>query len=198
MGVPFSYWNEAYRDGTYLKNWDYQYASQELIGLLLLLNLNEQSTLLDLGCGAGRDAIYLSQLGYNVHGVDFSEEAIRIAIERAKEMKTKTHFQVANVLSLPFPNESFELISDRACFHHIAHEDRSQYANEVSRTLKSGGYLLLRGSFREEKDSFYAVTEETIKKYFSKEDLTIVKILPIVLANNAGQLGGNITLIRKR
>ena len=40
------------------------------------LNLPEEAKILDLACGKGRHSIYLNKLGYNVTGVDLSENSI--------------------------------------------------------------------------------------------------------------------------
>lgn len=55
------------------------------------LNLPEEATILDLACGKGRHSIYLNQLGYNVTGVDLSENSIT---EASKSSNEKLHFQV--------------------------------------------------------------------------------------------------------
>jgi cyclopropane fatty-acyl-phospholipid synthase-like methyltransferase len=55
------------------------------------LNMDEGSKVLDLACGKGRHSIYLNQLGYNVLGVDLSENSIEIANKNANET---LHFRV--------------------------------------------------------------------------------------------------------
>ncbi|MBP6127777.1 class I SAM-dependent methyltransferase [Flavobacterium sp.] len=56
------------------------------------LNMPENGTILDLACGKGRHSIYLNKLGYNVTGVDLSENSIAIANESSNEsLRFKTH-----------------------------------------------------------------------------------------------------------
>lgn len=55
------------------------------------LNLPEQAKVLDLACGKGRHAIYLNQLGFDVLGVDLSENSIEIANKNAN---ATLHFEV--------------------------------------------------------------------------------------------------------
>lgn len=56
----------------------------ELIALLeKTLSLQECSKILDLGCGRGRHSIKLSKKGYQVTGIDLSEQAIATAREKA-------------------------------------------------------------------------------------------------------------------
>ncbi|WP_396198619.1 class I SAM-dependent methyltransferase [Flavobacterium sp.] len=56
------------------------------------LNMPENGTILDLACGKGRHSIYLNKLGYQVTGVDLSENSIAIATESSNEsLRFKTH-----------------------------------------------------------------------------------------------------------
>lgn len=58
---------------------------------LTLLNLPEKAKVLDLACGKGRHAIYLNKLGFDVLGVDLSENSIAEANKNANE---SLHFEV--------------------------------------------------------------------------------------------------------
>ena len=62
------------------------------------LNLPEKAKVLDLACGRGRHAIYLNQLGYDVLGVDLSENSIAIA---KKNTNDTLHFEVHD-MRIPF------------------------------------------------------------------------------------------------
>ncbi|MEQ1663761.1 MAG: class I SAM-dependent methyltransferase [Bdellovibrionales bacterium] len=197
MGVPHEYWDEAYRDKLFLSQWDYKYPSQELIGALTTLKFETNSNALDLGCGGGRDAVYLAQNGFTVTGIDLSPEAISIAAHRAAETNLKISWLVANALALPFSNQSFDLVTDRACFHHIPDCDRPKYVHEVTRILKPGGYLIIRGSRFTKEDSFYEVSEKSIHTFFSKSDFSIGTIFPIYILNNAGGLSANMVLLKR-
>lgn len=55
------------------------------------LNLPEKAKVLDLACGKGRHSIYLNQLGFDVLGVDLSENSIAIA---KKNENDTLHFKV--------------------------------------------------------------------------------------------------------
>jgi ubiquinone/menaquinone biosynthesis C-methylase UbiE len=198
MGVSRSFWNDAYQGGVHQSQWDYDYPSQELIGALSILNLPNGSTALDLGCGGGRDAIFLAQMGLSTSGVDLSSVAVEIASARAREASVDVSFCEGDVLDLPFSDAAFSLVTDRACFHHIRDEDRPIYVREVCRVLKSGGHLLIRGSSRRRDDSYYEVDEASIRKFFPDSDFVIGAVLPIRLMNNAGGLTANMVTLRKR
>ena len=61
--------------------------------------------ILDIGCGTGRHAIELTKRGYNVTGVDLSEDQIKRAREKAKEAGVTIDFQIQDARNLPFDSE---------------------------------------------------------------------------------------------
>lgn len=80
-------------------------AHQFMDNLTQYLNLPEGGKILDLACGKGRHSIYLNSLGYDVTGVDLSENSIAYA----KKYENKTlHFEVHDMCE-PF-NEKFDAV----------------------------------------------------------------------------------------
>jgi cyclopropane fatty-acyl-phospholipid synthase-like methyltransferase len=73
------------------KDRDYTEAQHFMDNLTQYLNLPENAKILDLACGKGRHSIYLNSLGYNVTGVDLSENSIKEASKFANET---LHFKV--------------------------------------------------------------------------------------------------------
>ena len=55
---------------------------------------------LDVGCGNGRDAIYLAKKGWEVTAVDLEERAIRKARERAVKERADVHWIVGDIARL--------------------------------------------------------------------------------------------------
>jgi len=96
---------------------------------------------LEVGCGAGDFAIHLALQKAKVTAVDFSAEAIEIAKQKSKKQNQQINFQVADAQSLPFANESFDLIFSCECLEHIP--DPRKAVNELYRVLKPSGYLIL-------------------------------------------------------
>ncbi len=60
---------------------------------------------IDIGCGTGRHAIELTKRGYNVTGVDLSENQIKRAKEKAKEAGVIIDFQTQDARNLAFAGE---------------------------------------------------------------------------------------------
>lgn len=129
------------------------------------------SRVLDVGCGIGTDAIYLALRGSNVTAIDVSNEAIRLARERAEKMGAKVDFKVANILDVEFQEEGFDFINDRGCFHHINPSDRGDFGREVNRMLEPNGYYYLRcwsDRENEREEGPYTISKREIKETFSK------------------------------
>src|SRR5687767_7380957 len=61
---------------------------------------------LDIGCGVGRHALALAQIGYRVTGIDGSDSGIAYAAEDATRRSLTVDFQNASMLSLPVPDGS--------------------------------------------------------------------------------------------
>lgn len=109
---------------------------------------------LELGCGTGDNAIWLSQKGFEVSAFDLSEIAIDQAKQKAGEMKVNVNFFVANFFKDKIKGSPFEFVFDRGVFHSFDEEDeRDQFAKNVAGYLKDGGHWLsLIGSADESRD----------------------------------------------
>jgi SAM-dependent methyltransferase len=112
----------------------------------------------DIGCGSGRNAIYLARHGFSVEGIDYSDTAIEWARERAAQAGVSVSFTRASVFELPPAAGSYDLVYDSGCFHHMAPHRRAQYVELVVRALRPGGWLGLT-CFRPEGGSGYTDAE---------------------------------------
>ncbi len=90
---------------------------------------------LDLGCGTGNYTLELKKRGFDVIGLDASEEMLKIA--RLKGLNCIK----GDAYNLPFPDESFDLVLSVTMFEFI-HEPEKVIA-EIYRVLKPGGEVLI-------------------------------------------------------
>ncbi len=101
---------------------------------------SDNDRILDLGCGNGRLLEVLKNKKIDYIGIDASEELIKIA----KENYPQENFQVADALSLPFPDNYFHKVFAIRSFHHFPSKKiREQFLQEVKRVLKPNGLLIL-------------------------------------------------------
>lgn len=113
---------------------------------------------LELGCGNGRNAIFLARLGCDVTAVDFSERALAWARESARQAGVRPEFRRCSVFDAQVPAGSCDLVYDCGCFHHLPPHRRPDYVRLVDRALKpGGGYGLV--CFRPEGGSGYTDQE---------------------------------------
>jgi 2-polyprenyl-3-methyl-5-hydroxy-6-metoxy-1,4-benzoquinol methylase len=69
------------------------------------VNRDKSVRIIDIGCGTGRHAIELTKRGYNVTGVDLSEDQIKRAKEKAQEAGVTIDFQTQDARNLSFDGE---------------------------------------------------------------------------------------------
>ena len=99
---------------------------------------------LDIGCGTGNYSIYLAQKRFEVTGIDFSENALKIARKRAKKTGLKIKFIKADVTKLKDTlTAKFDFILDYSILHHIPDYKTRSYARQFSKLLNQKGKLLL-------------------------------------------------------
>ncbi|MGW3140467.1 class I SAM-dependent methyltransferase [Streptomyces sp. NPDC001139] len=96
---------------------------------------------LDLGCGPGRNALYLASLGFEVDAVDLSPVAIDWARERARETGAEVRFLCGDAFALLGAeiNGRYDLVHDSGCFHHLPPHRRISYLELLDRCLAPGG-----------------------------------------------------------
>ncbi|MEK5070991.1 class I SAM-dependent methyltransferase [Sporosarcina sp. FSL K6-1508] len=98
---------------------------------------------LELGCGLGRNAIYLMQKGCTDDAVDLSEQSLQWAAERAKENNLTVNLIHKNIFDMKVKVETYDIVYDSGCFHHIASHRRMDYVHLVQKALKPGGYFAI-------------------------------------------------------
>ncbi len=131
---PQNFWNEFY-DKTFKKIPFFVNKPDENLVCYLEKKMIQPSKVLELGCGAGRNAIYLAKQGCSVVGVDVSDRALQLAQERVDEANINVELIGSNIFELDLQEESFDFIYDSGCFHHIAPHRRVTYI-ELIHTLK--------------------------------------------------------------
>ena len=97
---------------------------------------------LEIGCGPGRIMRPLSADFAEIHGMDVSDEMIRLAREKLRDIPN-AHLHHTGASDLPlFPDESFDFVYSYAVFQHIpSREVVLGYLAEARRVLKPGGIL---------------------------------------------------------
>jgi len=100
--------------------------------------LKPADKVLEIGCGIGSVVFELSKQGYDISGSDISGEAIAYGLKKYGDIR----LEVQAAETLPYEDESFDVLLSFDLFEHIAQIDR--HVREIRRVLRSGGAYLLQ------------------------------------------------------
>jgi SAM-dependent methyltransferase len=106
----------------------------------------EGARLLDIGCGAGRNAVPLAHAGWNVYGADLSLPMVTAAAARvaAADLGTRAHMLLAPMDRLPFVEASFDFIVAHGIWNLARSGDEFRRAvDEAARVARPGCALFL-------------------------------------------------------
>jgi SAM-dependent methyltransferase len=105
---------------------------------------------LDLGCGGGRNTLYLARHGWDVIGIDISRPGIEKARSRAIGDAASARFIEGDVTKLVElgVGEDYQLINDSGCYYLLSDSQRTAYADSVDRVAAANALLLMSGFAR--------------------------------------------------
>ena len=119
-----------------------------LLDQLLKGRLTPDMSLLDAGCGGGRNLVYFLREGYPVFAVDENPRAVSqvraLAAHLAPQLPPES-FQVSDLSEIPFPDERFDAVICSAVLHFA--RDEAQFGamlGEMWRVLKPNGLFFAR------------------------------------------------------
>lgn len=150
---------EKYREQN-LQAWEHEHLFPSLPGLasthpsgsvLKLLSVTEAqgivlgTQVLDIGCGKGRNALFLARHGFSVTAFDAVEAALHVAQARAAEAGLPIALHLGAMdYPWPYANETFDVILDDTASMSIGYEAGLQVCrSETERVLKPGGYAVV-------------------------------------------------------
>lgn len=99
----------------------------------------KQGRLLNIGCAHGPDFLPFKE-GFELWGLDISRQMIRLALKYAAKFHLQVNLTVADAVSLPYRDNSFDWAIAIAVYHNITGEkERLQALVELKRVLKPQG-----------------------------------------------------------
>jgi tellurite methyltransferase len=119
-----------------------------LFDQLLKGRISPPISLLDAGCGDGRNLIYFLHHNFDVFAVDSNPHAVeqvRLLASRLAPNVSPQNFLIADVAAMPLPGEKFDLVISSAVLHFARDEQHfNRMLDEMWRVLKPGGMLFAR------------------------------------------------------
>lgn len=132
------------------ETWNERYAGRELVWsagpnklFAEVVTGIKPGKALDLACGEGRNAIYLAEEGFQVTGVDFSNTGIEKARAIAEHRGVHVDWMVADVLEVPLPARSFDLVS--VLYLHTDSASRHTWLKRAIEAVAPGGNFVYIG-----------------------------------------------------
>lgn len=116
---------------------------------LLLRHVKPGGRVLDIGCGAGREALGFARAGFRVVGVDIAPRMVEAARLNAERDGLQIAFRVQGVTELDEPPGSFDGAYWAGSYHHIPGQAlRAETLRRIARALTPDGPLILMVVYR--------------------------------------------------
>ncbi len=136
-GVPPEVFDAAHAAGT--PPWEIGRPQDDIVRLAERGGF--KGTVLDVGCGAGHNAIYLASRGLDVLGIDRVPAAIEKAKANAAAAESKAEFKAHDALDLGKLKKKFDTALDCGFFHVLSDAERPRYIKGLEKAVKNKGTL---------------------------------------------------------
>ncbi|HEY1570388.1 MAG TPA: class I SAM-dependent methyltransferase [Pseudonocardiaceae bacterium] len=144
--------------------------TREIDFLFAVSGLRSGGTVLDVGCGAGRQSIALARRGCRVVGVDKSVEFLAVAAERAQQAGLSVEFRHADAREMDFTDRFDLAVSFYTAFGYHDDDGNRLVVERIVQALRTGGHFVLDVTNRD------AVAQRTTEvKVTRANGLTVVK-----------------------
>jgi len=171
-------WDKEYQtlqnSPIYQPLWDF--VKQELDGLRF-------AKVIDFGCGDGKYSFLLNEMGFEVLGIDFSPNAIKLANgQKHGDNGERIRFIISGVIPLDIPDHSIDAVILLNSYHCIEMAKRKPLIAACKRVLKENGILILsvltqddesypRSQWSEISSNFFLDSNGKTFQFFSKTEI---------------------------
>ncbi len=119
--------------------------------------------ILDMGCGVGANSNFLIQKGFQVIGIDASENMLN----NARKLYPDLTFENQNILTISYPNNSFDGIVLAYVIEHFNNEGLLKLRDEITRLLRDGGLLFITSHEGNSEEILSDPLDENISIYYN-------------------------------
>jgi SAM-dependent methyltransferase len=158
MRTAVEFWDSKHRDMSARQKGPHDLADE------LDKCLEPRSAVLELGCGAGRDAVRLAEAGHQVVACDFSDTALREFAADASSLGIEQRRQDLADLPYPFADHSFAAVYARLSLHYFTAATTRDIFIEIARLLGENGVFL--GLFNSHFDTENGTGTRIEERYF--------------------------------
>lgn len=135
--IPMSFAPEKW---SYEQKRQFRYSLQDYMHAAFEFEKFSGKSVLEIGCGAGIDALEFARHGARVTAMDFTDNAVKLTQNLAQEAGFAISASVGDAKNLKFADDSFDCVYSYGVLHHIP--DINRALSEIRRVLKPGGQLM--------------------------------------------------------
>jgi tellurite methyltransferase len=107
-----------------------------------ILKYKKYGTVLDVGVGEGRNALFLAKKGFNVLGVDISEAGISKFLRLGKKFKVNVKGIVSDITKFKF-DKKFDIIISVSTLHFLSRKNIEIVIKKIKKHTNKGGINLI-------------------------------------------------------
>lgn len=157
-------WNEN------RKKYDLQWPDENVVRYLNKNFKNaEGKTLIDFGCGSGRNTFVMAQMGFKVYAIDYNEDCLQLTKEKIDKLSSaQVVYTRNNRTDIPVPLESADGVIAWGALFYVNSKERIELFKQIREVLKPHG--LFFADYRTKEDSHYGKGREIEKDLFVLED----------------------------
>jgi SAM-dependent methyltransferase len=143
-----------------------------------IIPVSEYPNILDLGCGRGRHSLTLAERGYEVTGIDLSEEAIRVASEKADQKDLKNVRFILRDMRNPLPEQFDSVVNLFTSFGYFRSDDENiRVLESVYQMTRRGGIFFIdymnadwvRENYKPEGEGEFRDIHYKIRRYIESD-----------------------------
>lgn len=169
------------------------FPAEDLVRVMLgsypkLSPTNQKFRILDLGCGEGRNAVFLREIGHDVYGVEVHKDIVKELRNRHPNIR----FELGGNKSIPYPDNFFDVIVSWQALYYLDSRGDSVIDNisEMSRCIRKSGKLIACVPFKSNfiynnsklvrLDEEFGIEYREISDYFQQRNGAILACFPEV------------------
>lgn len=137
--------------------------------------LSAPTNVIEIGCGDGRNSLFLAKEGFDVMAVDLSSVGIEKLQETARQEELKIQTEVGDIRNIELTGD-YGVIVSTYVLHHLPRTDALKLVGEIKLHTSEGGYNIIttftqNGDFYRSmlkdgtRDDFYPATNELQELY---------------------------------
>ncbi len=108
--------------------------------LIKLCPPSPDKKVLDIGCGEGKDAVYMASKGYSVTAFDVAENGIKKTFRMAKENGVEINAYVDDINTFE-TDEQFDIVYSTGTIQYLFDENKKAFFDKIERITKKNGFV---------------------------------------------------------